>query len=585
MTNAARRAGRGYLAVVPLAAVGAGLVAAIWLHGRAAPWEAPLGWLATAGLGAAGVLAGYVVIAGSMAFFARIPVARAAAAGSRPLLPLLLFWPLLAAIYVSDDFNHRVVAGVGWSWLWAVLVVATVFWAVLAVAARIDGDGDRVGGGRVGELWRGGEFSTSPGMAVLQFLALRLPLLVLITPWGLYERGSDFGAYAQRAQLGDNGLLPYLDYWLEYPPLFPWLTTLARTLSGGEAGGYERFDVMLGLLLLVFETGVLIFTYLIAERIHGRATAYRVATFYTLLFLPLYLSRRSFEALPLFFAMGGLYLVIRNRRHTAAAMLAFGFMAKVFPAVFMLVLLRSRRLGAGWREVMTFVATGLVVALPLLVAGPRFFIASYQNMLARPPWESLWALTSGYYSFGWVHRVRTVTETATEFAQGVPLPPAATALLTALLLLAYVYVLMRAPVLESALAVVRFAIVVLVIFAIYLKGWSPQFIVWFVPLVLIAYPGPRGFAIAAGFSLLAVLENSAYFVWFSDWRVALWLIVGGRTAALLWLAVDQMRRLLAGEREEGGAVVEKAEPAAAVEVANAEVAVEVEEPARADRDE
>ena len=538
---------RTHLLVVPAVALADGLLLATWLQGRSLPWEAPLGWLTVAGLGAAGTLVAYAVISAAMSFFARMPVALAAAAGARPLLPLLLFWPLLLAIYVSDEFNHRIVQEVGPGWLWGLPVVAAVFWAVLAISAQIDRPARGPGESWNLTLWGGGTFQSSLGMAVLQFLALRLFLLLLVTPWGLFERGSDFGAFEQRARLGDGGLLPYLDYWLEYPPLFAWLAALARTLSGGEAGGYERFDVTLGLLLLVFETGVLIFTYLIAERVHSRETAYRVATFYTLLFFPLYIARRSFEALPLFFAMGGLYLVIRGRRHTAAAMLAFGFMAKVFPAIFMLVLLRSRRLRDGWREILTFVGAGLVVALPLLIAGPRFFIASYQNMLARPPWESLWALTGGYYSFGWVHRVRTVPETATEFAQGVPLPIAATALLTALLLLAYIYVSTRVPSLKGPLAMVRFAIVVLVIFAIYLKGWSPQFTVWFIPLILLAYPGPKGFLIATGFSVLAVIENPGYFVWWSDQPAALWAIVLGRTAALLWLAVDQLRLLIRAE--------------------------------------
>ncbi len=547
MTSGSSPARRAPLLVVLVAAVGAGLLLATWLHGRSLPWEAPLGWLTTAGLGAVATAGAYVAVTVSISFFARMPVTSSAAAAARPLFPLLLFWPLLLAIYLSDDFNHRVANTISSGWLWGIPVAAAVFWAVLAITARIDRPAGSTGTSWLHNLRGGDLFHNSLGMAVVQFLALRLTLLLLITPWGLFERGSDFGAFEQRARLGDGGLLPFLDYWLEYPPLFPWLAALARTLAGGEAGGFERFDITLGLMLLVFETGALVFTYLIAERIHGRDTAYRVATFYTLLFFPLHIARRSFEALPLFFAMGGLYLVIRQRRHTAAAMFAFGFMAKVFPAVLMLVLLRSRRLRESWREVSTFTAAALVIALPLLIAGPRFLFASYQNMLARPPWESLWALIGGYYSFGWVHRVRTVPETATEFAQGVPLPAAATVLLAALLLLAYAYLFTRVPILKSSLGMVRFAIVVLAIFAIYLKGWSPQFTFWFIPLILLAYPTPKGFLIATGFSLLAVIENPAYFIWWSDSPAALWAIVLSRTAAFLWLAVDQIRLLIRGE--------------------------------------
>jgi hypothetical protein len=59
-----------------------------------------------------------------------------------------------------------------------------------------------------------------PWLIVALAAALRLPLL-FVTP------GVDYPFYLSLGRLSDLGFLPYRDYWLEYPPVFPWLAVLA----------------------------------------------------------------------------------------------------------------------------------------------------------------------------------------------------------------------------------------------------------------------------------------------------------------------------------------------------------------------
>ena len=81
-------------------------------------------------------------------------------------------------------------------------------------------------------------------------------------------------------------------------------------------------------------------------------------------------------------------------------------------------------------------------------------------------------------------------------------------------------------------------------FALYLRGWSPQFMVWLLPFALLAFPGGRGFLIATGLSGLALLEYPVYFVlWWYYHPWTLWIVVVLRTLAILSLGVVFARRL------------------------------------------
>ena len=55
------------------------------------------------------------------------------------------------------------------------------------------------------------------------FVSLRLFLQFVSRPQGFVLDASDYNFYLDIAQLSDRGLYPTVDFWLEYPPVFPWL--------------------------------------------------------------------------------------------------------------------------------------------------------------------------------------------------------------------------------------------------------------------------------------------------------------------------------------------------------------------------
>ena len=67
--------------------------------------------------------------------------------------------------------------------------------------------------------------------------------------------------------------------------------------------------------------------------------------------------------------------------------------------------------------------------------------------------------------------------------------------------------------------------------------------VWLLPFALLAFPGGRGFLIATGLSVLALLEYPAYFVLWSEHPWVLWILVVARTLAIAALGAVFARRL------------------------------------------
>ncbi len=460
-------------------------------------------------------------------------------------------WPLLAPgtlsvmAFVSDAVNHRLLQTDDLRWLWAapigVWVAGQVLWLPLSL--------DRVRPAPLGVLrdavqaLAGGRFTRLTfGLVFAQFVLLRLGLALLWRPIGLFERGSDVGAYEQRARLALQGLQPYLDYWVEYPPLFPWIASGMKLLSVPLGGDEPAFQVLFSLLMVAFEAGILWLIHAIAVRVWDGPRGLVTAAGYAALFYPIYIANRHFESIAGFFLLLGVYLVIRERRHTAALAIALGMLTKLFPVAVLPALLAGQPWPARARLVGLTVMAVVGALAPLAVAGREFFVASFQNMLMRPGWETVWALADGYFGFGWIHRYRQAPHTALEFNYTPDLPAAAWwGAATVVAALYALLALRRTPVTPAG--VVWTTGLALAAFALYLRGWSPQFMVWLLPFVLLAYPGGRGFLLATGLSGLALLEYPVYFVLWSDHQWALWIVVVARTVAILALGAVFARRL------------------------------------------
>ena len=487
-------------------AAGSG-TAALLRFGRPGLPLISLQWLGFAAVAAAVLLGGFLVQTGLLWAFAGRRSAASWRAGAWSFAPLLLLWPLLLAVTFWDAANHLFVFHPGVALWWGGVAFAFVVSQVVLVPLQLDGGAGWIWSGlsrAVRDLPRAS--LTGPyaiPIVLLAYVALRLTVRFGFETAARIDPGRAYGLFYDLATLTDQGVYPYLDRWSEYPPVFPWFSSGVYRAVSFFGVTYERYYIVVTLALLLFGVGTLLLVYKLTDLAWDRARATQAAWAYTALAVPMHEWMRTFNSMAIFFLLLAVYLGVSGRRHAGVLAAVIGALTKVVPIVAGVQLLRYAR-GARARAglLLSGAAYAALALVPLWAFGRESFTASLGNMLARPPWQTPWALLDGHFGQGWVNRYRLNTEFATAYDYTGRLPGWFWPLLTIALLAAYAYLLLMRRPAEDAGTQVRLAFLSLLVFMLTLKGWSPSFINWIFPFLIISYPNGRGFMLAAVFGAL-----------------------------------------------------------------------------------
>lgn len=377
-------------------------------------------------------------------------------------------------------------------------------------------------------------------LLLLLFVGFRLSLLAF-WPADQLARWSDYDYYYQVARWVDQGWLPYLHYWVEYPPLFSYLAVLLYLLTSH----YVAFATVLALVQLVFEVGSLVLLHRLARRALGEAHANRVAWVYALLFAPVATWWLSFDSLAVFLFLLAVERWLAGHRTQSALAAGVGGLVKWFPMLFLPVAVRFRR---DWREALRYVlvATAVVMVILGLLAllSPMYTLASLRSLASRASWQTVWALLDGNLGTG-AYNANRLDPAEAILPQG---NPARVPTWLTLLLFGGVYLWLWARGAPAGttqgrdLRLVRFATITLLVFFLWSRGWSPQWLGMLAPLALISLPLER----AALYMVVLTFVNIA------EWPVLLsrglnqwlYLTVPLRTAMLVLLLVETAKRTM-----------------------------------------
>jgi hypothetical protein len=229
-------------------------------------------------------------------------------------------------------------------------------------------------------------------------------------------------------------------------------------------------------------------------------------------------------------------------------------MVKIVPILMLPVALR--RLWHQYREnkaearielglyAVVFGLTVAVLLAPFLIGGSQWVRASAQSMLERSSWETVWAIADGYYGFGEVggDRLKTLpqmTRAGESFAihEG-RLPWWFWGLITLGFAGLYVYLFTRPADYSQPRPLIAFGGLTVTIFLIYTKGYSPQFLVYLFPFIILLFPDIRGLIYALILTGLNILEQPIYFVLLPDTPWLLIFIVIARFIVMVLLALE-----------------------------------------------
>lgn len=375
-------------------------------------------------------------------------------------------------------------------------------------------------------------------LLLLLYISFRLMTRLLYRPGGLIYDYSDYYFFHAIAELSNQGYYPFIHYWMEYPPLFPWLNVGVYRLSLLIPLWIEHrfwFYTLLSLATLPFEIGNLTVLYLIALELYDQAKALRCAWIYACLFTPVYVWTGWFDNIPLFFLLLALYSLLRQRGRLAGLVTGLGFMTKVTPAILLPLGLRSL---SSLPKKIGYLAlaslTAALISLPFLLAKPDIFLASFRSMVERSSWETIWALMDGYFSYGVLPANRF--DPTVDFATHPSHLP--WLWITVAFGLIYLWLYTRRVDWQNQRVITAFTGLTVNLFLLYSKGYSPQMAVTFIPFIVLLLPNLRGGIYLLLLAALGFPASAAYFIIFPEER---WLLVGtvlSRSVLLLALAIE-----------------------------------------------
>jgi len=409
-------------------------------------------------------------------------------------------------------------------------------------------------------------------LILVLFAALRAMSAFWFQP--LYSEAGEF--FFPFAWLQSSGYYPFLDYWLEYPPLLAYLLVGLRAVSHAVCGAgpvaWERacFVRAVQLSSVAWETATLALLYGLVRRTRGTRAAARACWVYIALFATAFAGLSYVDSFPVFLMLAGLTLAFSGRVGWSAMALAGGFMAKLIPVALLPVTLKSNG-RARWRLAALGLFALFVVyfAAPFLATGTEWVAKSFESSARRSPWETPWALLGQRYGFGYVgpvpadmnagffekYRVQggiqatlaaapaellgegpaariqyfrvasrfardlSFIRVASRFARDLSFidsrsrSPWFWPVYGSVLLLVGVFYLgtfARLPAELPPRRRVVFAAFSMVVFLFCSKGWSPQFVLYLIPLLLVGLPPGEGAVWCLLLSLTAFAETPVW---------------------------------------------------------------------------
>ncbi|MGD8759146.1 MAG: glycosyltransferase family 87 protein [Anaerolineales bacterium] len=375
-------------------------------------------------------------------------------------------------------------------------------------------------------------------LPVLALLGIRLLTLAALPLESLISYG-DYGHFYNLAQMAaeGGGGLPFIGHWVEFPPIFPFLSLAIYRLC---AGRFHSYASALAILMLLFDLGSLwIFIRLARRHLSESQAKLAVWLYLGFLVVPAF-GWWTFEPMAVFWMLLALLAISERKPVWAGVAAGLGFLTKLFPVLSLAVAWAFRP----WRRalVATAVALGIVaiVFVPLFVASPEMTGASLGSQIHKGSWETVWALVDGNLRTGLFGSLEERSDPALAHqprGQPAVVPHWIPSLLAAAAICLAFWRLRR----KDDQVIMAFLTFIFCVMLLWSRGWSPQWLAYLFPVLFLTFSMPRAAYLGFGLALVSLME---WPVLLSRNRFdLLWLPVILRTLLLLVIAIEAGRMI------------------------------------------
>jgi hypothetical protein len=389
-----------------------------------------------------------------------------------------------------------------------------------------------------------------PKPAIYVLLAFALGWIVLMSI-KLAGNATDVRRYFSYGEAVDHGHVPYRDFRVEYPPG----ALLAFVLPAVVASSYRAYRIAFEAMMGVCGAGVLLATSSALVRLRGRVVPSLAFVAAAIIALgPVTLGH--FDLLPALLVSIGLAALLWDRPRAAAVVLGLAIATKIYAVVVVPVALAWLWRAAGARAATRWLAVTVVtvaaVFLPFVILSPGgigWALADQANRPLQLESSAAALLLVAHQVIGLGLGVDFSHTSANLGGHSATLAAAGTTLLETAVLLTIWIAFVRGPRTERRLAVAAMASVLA--FVCLGKVFSPQFVLWLIPLVPLLGDG-LALAGAAAVGASVVLTR-AYFP--GRWRdlilfeaLPTWLLAARDALLVLLLATLVLSLLRVGPR-------------------------------------
>jgi len=312
-----------------------------------------------------------------------------------------------------------------------------------------------------------------------------------------------------------KGYVPFIDFHVGYPPIGFFIYLPYAVLSNFHTTVFVALMRMTNGLFLSMSV---LLIYLIVNRVRGQNEGILSALVVMFSVSTISTNTCSSESIALFFALLAVYYMLSKKAALTGLSVGIGAMTKIFPVL--LIIPAAKKLKPSRDKVLLLGSTTMVVLfanLPFMIGNPFMWIGAYTFHGARGPWETVWALIEGWYGHGGAEVLHPYYEVFIPYMQfrGIyPPSPSDHAYflwshpwLPTLLLILGLGSLLLSYFLINENSLLEGTALTLFSFMFFSKGYSPEFTVFLLPFVAMAFKRVRKILLCAAFEVGTLVQS------------------------------------------------------------------------------
>lgn len=332
--------------------------------------------------------------------------------------------------------------------------------------------------------------------------AVRLLTLIALPIEALLGYG-DFRHFYNLARFAAvEGGFPWLDHWVEFPPLFPFLSLGIYSVTGPSEHAY---GYVLALMIIGFDLASLWIVTRLANRLWSTEQAGRIAWVYLAFLTVPAFGWWTFDPVAVFLMLLALWGFFESRPYLAGLSAGLGALVKYLPLLPLVLFWRFRTRSQAARSTVLALALLVLSFAPFFALSPETASASLRSQASKGSWETVWALLDGNRGtgiFGPLEERLDPELAATARGNPAVVPPWLP-FLAALGLGSWAVVRTRG---DREQAQIGLLALLLTLIFIASPGWSPQWLAYLIPLILLSLFLRRALLYSLSLALVSLLE-------------------------------------------------------------------------------